>query len=101
MTTIYVNELEAKEQATKISQASDQLSISKTVTFSSNTTVSGNATSQTLFASYSNTPSQFQQLLNRDINNIHSAVEAFIRTDSATSDMINKLLDPSLLKVGN
>lgn len=86
---IDVNGAEAQNQATKIGQANDKLTISQTVTFSSGTTVPGNTTSTSTFEEFKTSSTTIQQLLNRDIANIHSAVTAFERADSQTKKLFD------------
>ncbi|ALS36007.1 type VII secretion effector (TIGR04197 family) [Enterococcus rotai] len=86
---IDVNGAEAQNQATKIGQANDKLTISQTVTFSSGTTVPGNATATSIFEEFKTSSATIQQLLNRDVANIHSAVAAFERADSQTKKLFD------------
>lgn len=74
---IDVNGAEAQNQATKIGQANDKLTISQTVTFSSGTMVPGNTTISNTFEEFKTSSTTIQQLLNHDVANIHSAVAAF------------------------
>ncbi|MBM7688488.1 hypothetical protein BCR24_06850 [Enterococcus ureilyticus] len=87
---IDVNGAEAQNQATKIGQANDKLTISQTVTFSSGTTVPGNTTATTTFEEFKTSSTTIQQLLNRDVANIHSAVAAFERADSQTKQLFDR-----------
>lgn len=89
MQVIDINGSAAREQATNICNANDELSISKSVTFSSSTTVAGNESSQTTFDILKETAPTIQQLLNRDVANIHSAVEAFERADKKSADLLD------------
>lgn len=84
---IDISSTEAQNQATKIGQANDKLTISQKVTFSLSTTVPGNATASNTFEELQTSATTIQQLLNRDIANIHSAVAAFKRADSQVKQL--------------
>ncbi|MDA9470733.1 TIGR04197 family type VII secretion effector [Enterococcus sp. 5H] len=86
---IDVNGAEAQNQATKIGQANDKLTISQTVTFSSGTTVPGNTTATSTFEEFKTSSTTIQQLLNRDVANIYSFVAAFERADSQTKKLFD------------
>jgi type VII secretion effector (TIGR04197 family) len=88
---IKLNEAEAQNHATQIGIANDQLTLSRTVTFSSSTTVSGNRTAEDKFQQLKKTPETIQQLLNRDITSIQSAVAAFKRADQQTKQLFTPL----------
>lgn len=88
---IELNEAEAQRQATQISSANDRLSLSKSVTFSSGTTVPGNATAESTFEQLKKTPVTIQQLLNRDVASIQTAVAAFKRADQQAKQLFTNL----------
>jgi type VII secretion effector (TIGR04197 family) len=88
---IELNEAEAQRHATQISSANDRLSLSKTVTFSSSTTVPGNAIAKNTFQQMKKTPTTIQQLLNRDVASIQTAVTAFRRADQQAKQLFTKL----------
>lgn len=88
---IEVNAAEAQNQATRIGQANDKLKISKTVTFSSNTTVEGNSTAESTFEQLKESSSTIQKLLYRDAASIQSAVAAFKRADLQTKQLFANL----------
>lgn len=88
MGAIDVNPISARTQATKICQASDRLSISKTVTFSENTTISGNSNAKSTFESLAKGTIMAQQLLNRDVQAIQSVISTFTRTDEKIKNQL-------------
>lgn len=83
----------ARAQATNICNANDKLSLHKTVTFSSSTTVSGNASAEMSFNRLKASAATIQQLLNRDVENIHSAVAAFERSDQSIANLVESLFN--------
>lgn len=83
----------ARLQATNICNANDKLSIHKTVNFSSSTTVPGNASAETTFNVLKASAATIQQLLNRDVENIHSAVAAFERSDQKIANLIGSVFN--------
>ena len=89
---IDINAGEIQNQATKIGQANDKLIISQNVTFSSGTTVPGNISSNSTFEKLKSSSSTIQQLLNRDIANIQSAVAAFKRADTQVQQLFKSSL---------
>ena len=88
MGEVFISSLEAKNQATKIGQASDKLTISRSITFSSSTTISGNSQAENTFNQFQSSSSKIKSFLNRDVQNIHSSVAAFERTDQQTKNLI-------------
>lgn len=88
---IELNTAEAQKHATQIGIANDQLTISKSVTFSSGTTVPGNTTAKSSFEQLKKTPETIQQLLNRDVASIQTAVAAFKRADQQTKQLFTNL----------
>ena len=87
---IDINAAEIQNQATKIGQANDKLTISQTVTFSSGTTVPGNSSASSSFEKLKGSATTIQQLLNRDAANIQSAVVAFKRADTQAQQLFKK-----------
>lgn len=90
---IDVNGSEARNQATNIGIAGDRLSISKSVSFSSGTDVPGNASAKALFEKVKTSSSTIQQLLSRDVANIHSSVAAFERADTKVKQLFDSPLN--------
>lgn len=90
MDTIEVNPMVAQNQATKICQASDKLSISKSVTFSDDTTISGNSDAKSTFQSLTQNTMMVQQLLNRDVKAIQSVISTFMRTDEQIKNQLEQ-----------
>lgn len=88
MSEILMSSAAAQEQATLIAQANDQLTISASVTFSSNTTVSGNQQAEKSVKQLKRANQKLKHDLSRDIKNIHSIVKSFKRTDEAASQLI-------------
>ncbi|WP_176332541.1 TIGR04197 family type VII secretion effector [Candidatus Enterococcus lemimoniae] len=89
---IDINAGEIQNQATKIGQANDKLTISQNVTFSSGTTVPGNSLANSTFEKLKSSSSTIQQLLNRDTANIQSAVVAFKRADTQVQQLFKSPL---------
>ena len=87
---IELNEAEAQKQATQIEIANDRLTQSKTVTFSSATTVPGNVTAESTFQQLKKNPATIQQLLNRDVASIQTAVAAFKRADQQAKQLFTQ-----------
>lgn len=87
---IELNEAEAQKQATQIGLANDRLTLSKTVTFSSGTTVPGNAMAESTFQQLKKNPATIQQLLNRDVASIQTAVAAFKRADQQAKQLFTE-----------
>lgn len=90
MSAIEVNPTAAHNQATKICQASDQLSISTVVTFSENTTILGNGDAQSTFETLKKGTTMAQQLLNRDVASIQSVITTFTRTDEQVKNLLEQ-----------
>lgn len=88
---IEINAAEAQNQATKIGQANNKLTISETVTFSSGTTVQGNSTAKSKFEELKKSSGTIQKLLSRDTANIQSAVAAFKHADLQTKQLFANL----------
>lgn len=88
MSDIFIDPLQAHEQATKISQANDKLALSKEVTFSTETSIAGNSQAESCFEQFKQTSAKMKDGLTRDIANIHSVVTTFERTDQEVGKMI-------------
>lgn len=84
---IEVNPIEAGKYATAICQANDHLTNLGNVSFSSGTTVQGNSVAQTTFHQLQTGISQMNGLLSRDVQNIHSAVASFERSDQQAKQL--------------
>lgn len=78
---IEVNPVIARQQASNICRANDELTMSQRVIFSEGTTVQGNHQAQAAFQKLHTSVTQTQALLNRDVQNIHGAVASFQRMD--------------------
>jgi type VII secretion effector (TIGR04197 family) len=88
MSVVGVNPMAAQQQATKICQASDQLTIGQTVTFSTDTTIAGNQTAESTFQTLAKSAGLTQQMVVRDVQAIQSVIQTFTRTDEQIKKQI-------------
>lgn len=88
MVKIAMNPASAQRYATQICNAADRLSIGKTVFFSGEVTVQGNSTAQDMFTDLSTSLRDIQQMVNRDVQAIHSVIDGFERMDEETKSAI-------------
>ncbi len=94
MGSINVDPMVARSQATALSQAADQLTLNKTVSYSEGTTVQGNAKVKSSVNQMNSFVSVAKGALNRDVANIHSVVSSFERTDQEAKELIGQLTIP-------
>ncbi|MGC6769881.1 TIGR04197 family type VII secretion effector [Enterococcus sp. LJL51] len=90
MSNLNVNPLEAQNQATKLSQAADQLDITVPITFSSETTISGNAEAKKSVETLKRYTETVQAAVLRDVSSVQSIVSTFVRKDQKMGQNIQK-----------
>lgn len=98
MGNIQINPAVAQAQATKLANAATSLTVNASVSYSSDTTISGNEKAKESTEKVSQGLTHMQNALQRDINNIHSIVASFVQADQTIANEMKQLSDP--LSVG-
>lgn len=96
MGRIQLNPAAAKAQATKLLNAADGLEINSTNNFSGSTTISGNALAKESSANVQRSVEIIKAALERDIQNIQTVVDSFVRADQSIAEDLRNSVLPSI-----